>query len=230
MVTCIDQLSGGGQYPHEDCAESCVISIKADDGKADTERLEEQWDMLHGDNPCDGTGGTVHVDSLVAAGIPARIDRRMTGEVLADARARGLNRVMVAVFSDHSGYPTPQSGLGHWILWTGNEDYMQPVGGHAVYYPDELVEAASQNYHVVVDRPIGAGLGGDEPMTPQERQQVATVLSLLIRNQYLSPHTVKRVSSIDEVNGTAHDMLARGFDAGMWAVIGSDEAKRAQTG
>jgi hypothetical protein len=230
-VTCVNQLCGGGQYPHEDCGESCVVSIKVDDGKVDSDRLEEAFDALHGDNPADGTGGDVHAQSLQAAGIPAHVAAQNTADALAHCRTNGLNRMMVAIDSDHAGYPSPQSGIGHWILWCGDDVYMQPVGGTLVNYPDDIVEAASQNYHVVVERLIGVTMpstGGDEPMTPQERQQIATVLSLLVRNQYLSPHIVTRTSSLGEVDGTAQRMLSVGFDAAAWEVVGSDEARKAQ--
>lgn len=172
---CIDQILGGGQYPHEDCGESCVVSIKVDDGQTDTERLEEQFDILHNDNPNDGTGGDVHRDSLIGAGIPAHVDTNNTADVLAHARLSGLNRVMVAIDSDHGGYPSPGSGLGHWILWVGDENYMQPVGGTLQYYPDDIVEAASQNYHVVVDRAIGVA-AGDAPMTIDDARAVVYAL------------------------------------------------------
>lgn len=178
-VCCVNQILGGGRYPHENCGQACVVSIKSDAGYADTDRLEEEFDLLHDDNPDDGTGGDVHVLSLATVGIPAHVDNtHNTGEVLTHARLSGLNRVMIAIDSDHAGYPSPGSGIGHWILWVGDENYMQPVGGSLRYYPDDIVEAASQNYHVVVDRAIGSAAGGN-PMTPDERLDVGRAITRL---------------------------------------------------
>lgn len=162
----VDQLSGGGSYPHEDCQEACTASVLYDAGKADTVPAIEAFDFGDGDNPSDGTGGKVIVDRLARAGIAAHLDRRPIAAVLAEARLRGLNRVFVAIWSDHAGNPSPGSGLGHWILWGGGVDYMQPVGGHVVQYSDDQVRAASQGapgagYSVVVDAPVGAAQEDD---------------------------------------------------------------------
>lgn len=195
-ATTVDQLSGGGMYPHEDCAESCVISVKVDDGRVDTERLEEQFDLLHGDNPDDGTGGVVHVQSFIAAGIPAHVDTHNTADVIAYARLSGRNRVMIAIESDHSGYPSPGSGIGHWILWCGGDCYMQPVGGRLVNYPDDIVQAASQNYHVVVDRLIGVEQRGDAPMTIDEaRGVVYALLAVALGEGPDTPDVVKQIEA-----------------------------------
>lgn len=233
MVTCINQLAGG-TAPHEQCGLACVLSILADHGTPESMLALDQYDIAHGDDPVDGTGGLVHVQRLADAGIPAHIVQSDVGAMVRSGVAVGLNRWMVAIYSNSFG--TPYSGPGnfkHWVLvygFDGNTyQVMQPVGGVPQTYTRGQLEDNAQGYSIQVDVPVGIAGGIDEPMTPQERQQLATVLSLLVRNQYLSPHTVTRVSSMDEINGTAHDMLARGFDAGMWAVTGSDEAKRAQT-
>jgi hypothetical protein len=234
----VDQLSAGGQYPHEDCGESCVASILVDAGHADSVHNIEWFDSREGDNPADGTGGQVHIDRLAAAGIPAHAVEGSVGDMVRAGQAKGLDRWMVAIYSNAAGSPYSGAGnFGHWVLvyaFDGQTySVMQPVGGKLQTYTASQLEDNAQGYSIQVDVPIGAGIpatGGDEPMTPQERQQLATVLSLLIRNQYLSPHTVTRVSSLDEVNGTAQDMIARGFDTGAWAIVGSDEAKKAQGG
>lgn len=184
----VDQLSGGGSWPHEDCQEACTASVLYDAGRPDTVPNIEAFDFGDGDNPSDGTGGQVIVDRLARAGIASHLDRRPFGQVIAEARLRGLNRVFVAIWSDHAGTPSPGSGLGHWILWGRErgpdgawlpERYMQPVGGLLVAYGDDQVAAASQGapgagYSVMVDVPIGA-VQEDDMIWNQDMKRLAVI-------------------------------------------------------
>jgi hypothetical protein len=190
-VKTVDQLSGGGRYPHEDCGESCVASVLYDAGKADTVPDIETFDFGDQDNPADGTGGQVIVDRLDRAGIASHIDRRPYSIVLAESRARNLNRVFVAIFSDSYGNPTPGSGLGHWILWgrdwttvgdmpgwDSSIKYMQPVGGKLMNYADMNVATATQGYPnasycVVVDAVIGTQPNSSSAGDPDMRWMLA---------------------------------------------------------
>jgi len=179
-ITAVNQLTAGGLYPHEDCGESCVASILIDAGQADTVSDIERYD-LRGGSISGGTSGEVHVHRLQDAGIMAAIDTRETAALLADCRARGLTRVMLAVWSNHLGTPTPATGLGHWILWCGGADpslYMQPVGGLLLRYGDAAIIAASQSYAVRVDAVIGAA--------EEEDTMTAQLAELLVFSWYKS--------------------------------------------
>lgn len=157
----VNQLTAGGQYPHEDCGEACVLSVLVDAGKVSSVRDIEQFDLAHGDNPADGTGGDVHVERLQAAGLGAHV---MTGDTRAnvvDGISKGHDRWMVAIWSDHYGDPSPGSGIGHWLLVyaydQGSDTFhvMNPVGGRLVAYSGASIEAAQQSYGVAVETPIG---------------------------------------------------------------------------
>jgi hypothetical protein len=147
-----------------------------DDNRADSVPNIEKFDFGDGDNPADGTGGQVIVDRLARAGVASHIDQRPAIQVLVDARSNGMNRVFVAVWSDHAGTPIPMTRsmvigggtpIGHWVLWGGNHDYMQPVGGTIQQYDDPTIEVAAQNYCVVVDQAIGV-----YEMTPDKEESL----------------------------------------------------------
>lgn len=164
----VNQLTAGGQFPHEDCGESCVASILMDAGKADSVADIEHYD-LKGGSISGGTSGQVHVDRLAASGIPAHIVSGAVGPMVRDGVARGLNRWMVAIYSNAAG--TPYSGpgcVGHWVLVDGFDgttySIMQPVGGVAQHYTAAQLEENAQDYSIEVDVPIGAAA----PVTGQE--------------------------------------------------------------
>jgi hypothetical protein len=159
----VDQLTAGGEFPHEDCGESCVASILFDAGRMSSVFDIERFDLNHGDNPADGTGGAVHVARLAKAGIAAHTWSADTRTTVRAAFAHGLNRCMVAIFSDHAGNPSPGSGIGHWVLCYGYDpgadvfSVMQPVGGRLVRYSGGSMVAAQQRFGILVDQPVGAG-------------------------------------------------------------------------
>lgn len=195
MPTLVNQLTAGGQYPHEDCGEACTVSILCDAGKSDTVLGVERFDAAHGDSPADGTGGAVHVARLAAAGISAHVAATDPIAEIEAAVASGVrNRIMVAIFSDHAGNPaTPASGIGHWLLWCGVDEagdvWMQPVGGYIARYTHDQIRAAAQSYNVVIDARVGDAVTvvpalyhGSDPTntdgTTMDVQEVAATVKL----------------------------------------------------
>ncbi|HEY6396695.1 MAG TPA: hypothetical protein VIX82_04495 [Solirubrobacteraceae bacterium] len=153
----VNQLTSGGAFPHEDCGEACVDSVKIDAGHADSVRCEERFDAALGDDPRDGTGGGVHVASLAVIGIPAGEHGGDSGAVITAGQGRGLNRWLLAIWSNSWGDPLPASGIGHWVL-TDGVSVMNPIGGRILggSYLQRCL-AAQQQYCVQVDVRIAAG-------------------------------------------------------------------------
>lgn len=134
---------------------------------------------------------------------------------------------IVLVGSDHLGHPVPNNRAvtGHWVACYGFDGQFYHVAnsgsGKTEVYPNDYFRSAYRG--ITLDTGIAPrDLQGEDLMTPEEKKQTAFALSLLVRNQYLM-----RTSRVEEVQGTAADMVARGFEAGMWAIVGSDEAKAA---
>ena len=177
-VTAVDQLTAGGTYPHEDCGEACVASILIDFWLADTVAAIEHFDMLAGDNPADGTGGDVHVARLRAVGIPAHVASGDWTQLHASLTAQGLDRCMVAVWSNAAGVPWPGSTIGHWLLWAGGDTYMNPVGGVITTWSVATVAAAQQAYQVVVDEAAPPDRPVWHPGGPMDQDVVESIVKL----------------------------------------------------
>jgi hypothetical protein len=150
----VNQLTAGGTYPHEDCGESCVISILHDEGIVTTEKVVETFDYSDNDNPADGTGGRVHSDFLKGKSIGNHVVSGDSVAMINIGRAQGLNRWMLAIWSNSNGDPYTGVGrLGHWVLTDGIQ-VMNPVGGRI---QDNLGAClgAQQRYGVQIDQRIG---------------------------------------------------------------------------
>jgi len=152
----VNQLTGGGNYPHEDCGESCVISILHDKGIVTTEKIVEAFDYSDNDNPADGTSGRVHSDYLKKNSVGNHVVSGDSGAMINIGRAQGLNRWMLAIWSNRAGDPYTGPGcLGHWVLTDGAQ-VMNPVGGRILggnYLGTCL--GAQQRYGIQIDQRIG---------------------------------------------------------------------------
>jgi hypothetical protein len=131
------------------------------------------------------------------------------------------------VGSDHAGHPVPNNRAvtGHWVAvygWDGQFYHVANSGsGRTEVYPNDYFRSSYRG--ITLDTGISPrNFEGEDPMTPEEKRQAAIAISLVTRNQYLM-----RTSSVEEVQATAADMVARGFEAGVWSIAGSGEAKAA---
>lgn len=201
-------IQPGARYPHEDCGEACTRSVLVDAGKPDSVVNIENYDQLHGDDPRDGTGGTVHVQRLNAAGIAA-------AEFRGDARAaiaagRGLNRWYIALWSDHYGDPVSGSGLGHWVL-TDGAVVMNPIGGRILGgdYLNRCI-AAQQGYGIQVNQRIG----GSQAMNISEKLAWSRIDYILLRGQEPSADEYTARANIIADDGSNLDqIIGQGLDS-----------------
>lgn len=147
--TRINQLTAGGQYPHEDCGESCASSILTDFGRADPVRDIERFAQEHGDGPADGTGGAVYEVLFRLFGVPSQVHSAPQESWLLPALDH-QHECMVAIWSNHAGYPLPHSGIGHWVLVYGFDGskyyFMNPVNAQLDTCSASLLAASAQNY------------------------------------------------------------------------------------
>lgn len=225
MVALVNQLTAGGQFPHEDCGESCVASILIDAGQADSVLDIEHYD-LEGGSVSGGTSGQVHVDRLHVVPIAAYIDQRDLYTVVSEGKAAGNNRWMAAITSNSYGTPYAGPGcVGHWVLvydFDGSTySIMQPVGGVPQQYPRAELEAAQQFYHVNVDQPIGVR-PEDEPMTTAEKTDLGRCLTKLV---YMSLMHRAEESQAAEDYWAAQMAGGPSFIDGLNALLASNEVQ-----
>ncbi|HEY7350056.1 MAG TPA: hypothetical protein VH599_17185 [Ktedonobacterales bacterium] len=144
----INQLTAGGQYPHEDCGESCASSILTDFGRPHSVRDIEDFAKKYGDAPKGGTGAEVYHALFHQYGVPSILRRGLQADWLLPA-LDNKHECMVAIWSNHAGDPTPGSTLGHWVIVYGYDDakyyFMNPVNEQLQTCSIQQLRDAAQN-------------------------------------------------------------------------------------